>query len=762
MTSPLRILMLEDSVQDAELIQELLEAEHFVCEVTRVQTRAEFLAALENRGFDLVLADYALPSFDGLSALKLTLGAHPDLPFIFVSSFGEEIAIDALTSGATDYVLKTRLSRLVPSVQRALREARERAERKTVEKALLRILLLEDSVQDAELIQELLEADDFVCEVTRVETRAEFLAALEHGGIDLILADYKLPSFDGLSALKLALSARPDLPFIFVSGFGEEIAIEALTSGATDYVLKTRLSRLAPSVHRALREARERAERKRAEEALRRSEMYLAAAEQLSHTGSFGWNAATGDIYWSDETYRIFECELSTKPTVQMVIDRTHPDDRTHLRQIIDRAAIEGSDFSAEHRLMMSNGSVKYLQFLAHRATGEDPESLVFVGAVTDITERRRAEETLREQANLLNLTRDAIFVRDIDGVITYWNRGAEELYGWTAEQAKGKLARELLKTVSSVPRDRIMAELLSSGRWEGELGRTRKDGTQVVVSSRWSLQRDARGTPVAALETDNDITERKRAEEERERLRELEADLARISRVSMMGELAASLGHEIRQPITAAAINARASLRWLQREPPEIGEARQTVSRIVNDLDHAAGIIERNRSLYGRGTPQRELIDLNDIIRQMVVLLHDAANRQSISIRTDLDAALPTTTADRVQLQQVLMNLMLNGIEAMKDESGELSVTSKRTKDGELLISVSDSGIGLPEEEPERIFEAFFTTKPQGTGMGLSISRRIIESYGGRLWASPNTARGATFLFTLPNEVMTPSPQTV
>jgi PAS domain S-box-containing protein len=761
-TSPLRILMLEDSVQDAELIQELLEAEHFVCEVTRVQTRAEFLAALENRGFDLVLADYALPSFDGLSALKLTLGAHPHLPFIFVSSFGEEIAIDALTSGATDYVLKTRLSRLVPSVQRALREARERAERKTVEKALLRILLLEDSVQDAELIQELLEADDFVCEVTRVETRAEFLAALEHGGIDLILADYKLPSFDGLSALKLALSARPDLPFIFVSGFGEEIAIEALTSGATDYVLKTRLSRLAPSVHRALREARERAERKRAEEALRRSEMYLAAAEQLSHTGSFGWNAATGDIYWSDETYRIFECELSTKPTVQMVIDRTHPDDRTHLRQIIDRAAIEGSDFSAEHRLMMSNGSVKYLQFLAHRATGEDPESLVFVGAVTDITERRRAEETLREQANLLNLTRDAIFVRDIDGVITYWNRGAEELYGWTAEQAKGKLARELLKTVSSVPRDRIMAELLSSGRWEGELGRTRKDGTQVVVSSRWSLQRDARGTPVAALETDNDITERKRAEEERERLRELEADLARISRVSMMGELAASLGHEIRQPITAAAINARASLRWLQREPPEIGEARQTVSRIVNDLDHAAGIIERNRSLYGRGTPQRELIDLNDIIRQMVVLLHDAANRQSILIRTDLDAALPTTTADRVQLQQVLMNLMLNGIEAMKDESGELSVTSKRTKDGELLISVSDSGIGLPEEEPERIFEAFFTTKPQGTGMGLSISRRIIESYGGRLWASPNTARGATFLFTLPNEVMTPSPQTV
>jgi signal transduction histidine kinase len=253
-------------------------------------------------------------------------------------------------------------------------------------------------------------------------------------------------------------------------------------------------------------------------------------------------------------------------------------------------------------------------------------------------------------------------------------------------------------------------------------------------------------------LETDNDITERNRAEEERERLHQLEADLARINRVSMMGELAASLGHEINQPIAAAAMNAGACLRWLQREPPDIGEARQTLSRIVNDLDRAAAIIGRNRSLYRRGTPQRELLDLNEIIRQMVALLHDAANRQSISIRTDLDAALPTTVADRVQVQQVLMNLMLNSIEAITDESGELSVTSKRTEDGQLLISVSDSGIGLPGEEPERVFEAFFTTKPQGIGMGLSISRRIIESYGGRLWASPNTGGGATFQFTLPN----------
>jgi signal transduction histidine kinase len=432
--------------------------------------------------------------------------------------------------------------------------------------------------------------------------------------------------------LKLALSARPDLPFIFVSGFGEEIAIEALTSGATDYVLKTRLSRLVPSVQRALREARERDERKKAEEALRRSEMYLAEAERLSNTGSFGWNVSTRELYWSDGTYRIYEYDPTTKPTVQLVMDRTYPDDRMGLHQILDRAAKEGCDFIAEHRLLMGDGSVKYVQAAAHRLTGEDPERLVFVGAITDITELKRAQE-------------------------------------------------------------------------------------------------------------------------ERERLRQLEADLAHINRVSMMGELTASLAHEIKQPLAAAIIDANACMRWLRRDPPDVMEACAAASRMVAAVTRGAGIIDRVRSLYGRGTPGREVVDLNEILREMMVLLGDTADRHSISIRTELDLGLPRTTADRVQLQQVLMNLMLNGIDAMRETSGELTIASKRIEHGQLLISVSDSGIGLPVDEAERIFDAFFTTKPQGTGMGLSISRRIIESHDGRLWASPNAARGATFQFTLPGE---------
>ena len=616
----------------------------------------------------------------------------------------------------------------------------------------LRILLLEDDPTDAALIQELLEADNIACEVTRVQTRTGYLCGLEDPAINLVLADYTLPSFDGFSALMLAQGLRPDLPFIFVSGtLGEEVAIEALKIGATDYVLKSRLSRLAPSVKRALREAADRTRRKRAEEALRRSEMYLAEAQGLSHTGSFGWDILSDEIYWSDETYRIFEIEPATKPTVQMVLDRTHPDDRLYLRQVIERVARERRGFSAEHRLGTPNGSVKHVRVVARRAASEDPEHVLFVGAVTDITERKRAEETLREQADLLNLTHDAIFVRDMDGIVRSWNRGAEALYGWTAAEAEGRRVPELLKTVFPMPLDRAIAEVMHTGRWEGDLVRSRKDGTQVIVASRWSLQCDARGIPLAVLETNNDITERKRAEQQRERLRQLEGDLARINRVSTMGELAASLAHEIKQPIASMAADATAVLKWLRREPPEIKEACESAAYIIKGADRVAHIVDRNRALYSRETTQREVIDLNEIIREMAVLLRDTAHRHSISIRSELDPALPATSADRVQLQQVLMNLMLNGIDAMKGESGELGVTSMRTEDGKLLVAVSDSGIGLPEVGLERIFDAFFTTKPDGTGMGLSISRRIIESHGGSLWASANAGRGATFQFTLP-----------
>ena len=435
----------------------------------------------------------------------------------------------------------------------------------------LRILLVEDDPADAELVREVLSTERVICELIGVQTRGEFMAALETGKIDLILADYKLPLFDGLSALELAQERRPDLPFIFVSGtLGEETAIEALKRGATDYVLKSRLSRLAPSVQRALREAKERAERKKAEEALRLSEMYLAEAQRLSHIGSFGWDVASGEIHWSDETYRIFELEHSIRPTFQLVIERTHPDDRVRVQEAIDRASKEGDSFTVEHRLAVPDGRIKYLQTVVHRVTRADAERSVFLGAVSDITEHKRAER-------------------------------------------------------------------------------------------------------------------------ERQTMRQLEQEIARISRVSMMGELAASLAHEIKQPVAAVITSAEACLRFMQCDPADMEEAGQAIFRIIDAAQRATQIIDRNRGLFGQAKPQLEELDLNDVISETAALLREVASHHSISIRSDLEPSLPKVQVDRVQLQQVLMNLLLNGIEAMKEVSGTLGITSKRNDYGQLLVSVTD-----------------------------------------------------------------------
>jgi CheY-like chemotaxis protein len=266
----------------------------------------------------------------------------------------------------------------------------------------LRILSIEDDPKDTTLIQGLLETEGVVCEVTRIDNQAALLASVEQGGLDLILSDYTLPSFDGISALKLAMKACPDVPFIFVSGtLGEEVAIEALKIGATDYVLKTSLSRLVPSVLRALREATQKAERKRAEDALRQGEAYLAEAQRLSHTGSFGWRPSTGEILWSEETFRIFQYDRPTKPTVEVILQRVHPEDAASVKETVERASRDGKDFEHEYRLVMPDGAVKHVHVVAHAERDESGE-LEFVGAVMDTTESKRAEKKLRRSEESL------------------------------------------------------------------------------------------------------------------------------------------------------------------------------------------------------------------------------------------------------------------------------------------------------------------------------------------------------------------------
>jgi signal transduction histidine kinase len=248
------------------------------------------------------------------------------------------------------------------------------------------------------------------------------------------------------------------------------------------------------------------------------------------------------------------------------------------------------------------------------------------------------------------------------------------------------------------------------------------------------------------------DITERKQAEQEREKLRQLEANLGHINRVNMMGELAAALAHEIRQPIAASITSANACLRWLARDPPDLERARAAAARIEQDGNRAADVINRLRSFYMKGVPpEREMVDIKEIVREMTALLRKEAVRHSIKIYSELGEDMPNVLADRVQIQQVFMNLMLNAIEAMKGTGGKLTISSRSIPQGHVTVSIGDTGVGLSVENTERIFDAFHTTKPQGTGMGLAITRSIVDAHGGRVWATVNQEAGATFHFTLP-----------
>lgn len=367
-----------------------------------------------------------------------------------------------------------------------------------------------------------------------------------------------------------------------------------------------------------------------------------------------------------------------------------------------------------------------------------------------EIVERCRAEEILRKQASLLELAHDAIIVRGLDDKITYWNSGAEETYGWTREVALGETAQQLLRSVYPSDFDTLKSQLLHEGRWDGELIQTRRDGVQIVVASRWALQRDETGRPVAMLQINTDITERKRAAEA---LQDTQAQLAHMARVTIVGEFTASIAHEVNQPLTAVVANANACLRWLAAQEPNLEEAREAVVRIVSEGRRAADVIQRIRSLLKKSQPEISRLDINDVIREVLVLANHQILKQRVSVRAELSPGLPAIAGDRVQLQQVLLNLVMNALEASAGAEGsrDLVVASEKHGEDQVIVALQDSGVGIRPDIVDRLFRPFFTTKPQGMGMGLSISRSIIEAHGGRLWAVPNDGPGSTFKFAVP-----------
>jgi PAS domain S-box-containing protein len=368
---------------------------------------------------------------------------------------------------------------------------------------------------------------------------------------------------------------------------------------------------------------------KRAEGALRRSETYLEEAQRLSQTGSFGWKTASGDVVWSKETYLIMGVSQTVQPTIDIIVERTHPDDRARVQQEFDRAAHGGHEYDYEHRLLMPNGDIKHLHVRAHRVSYASGEQEI-VGALVDVTAARKAQEALHAA----------------------------------------------------------------------------------------------------------------------------QAELAHASRVATLGELTASIAHEVNQPLAAVISNAAACLRWLDRGAPDLEEARRSVEWIIKDGNRASEVIQRVRALLNKVDTQKVLLDINGVVNEVVVLVQRELLSHRVSLRMELEPALPEVLADRVQLQQVVINLVMNSIEAMQpvaDGPRELLIRSHRDEAQQVLVAVKDSGVGVSSENADRLFDAFFTTKSSGMGMGLSICRSIIEAHGGRLSAVDDDGPGATFQFVLP-----------
>jgi PAS domain S-box-containing protein len=507
-------------------------------------------------------------------------------------------------------------------------------------------------------------------------------------------------------------------------------------------------------------------EQKRAEEALRESESYLAEAQRLTHTGSCAVDGTSREIlYWSEEMFRLFGFDPQQGlPTWDQWLQRIHPEDRDKFRMAGDRTFLEKVHCDVEFRALKPDGTVKHIHGIGHPVLSPSGELLQVVGTMVDISERRRAEEAHRRSEAYLaesqRLTRTGSWAsHGTTHEALYWSEEMFRVFGFDPQQGL-PMRDQWLQRIHPEDRDRVKRE--ASDRMfvqkvdsDVEYRIVLPDGTVKHIHGLAHPVFSSNRELVEVVGTVVDITERKRAENERERLQQLQADLAHINRVSMMGELTASLAHEIKQPIFAAATDAETCLRWLERNQPDVAEAQEAALRLMKDVARASDIINRIVLLFKKDIPQRELVDVNGVIQEMITLLRGEASRCSVSITAELTERLPNIMADRVALQQVLMNLMLNAIEAMKETGtpGRLNITTRQLETRQILVLVSDTGIGLPPERTEQIFNAFVTSKPQGTGMGLPISRSIIESHGGRLSATSNSGPGATFQFTLPVE---------
>ena len=497
-------------------------------------------------------------------------------------------------------------------------------------------------------------------------------------------------------------------------------------------------------------------ERKCAEEGLRRSEAFLAQAQRLTLTGSLWWKAATGEITWSDETFRLMEYPNTIKPTVALIMSRCHPEDVPLVREMIARSASEGVDLDFEHRLLMPDGAVKHVHIVMQNV-GRESGKFEFVGAATDITQRKQTEERLRRSEAFLaagqRLSMTGTFSwHPATGEFTW----SEQLYRIYELQPGVRVTFELIASRYH-PEDRLVIEGVAA---QARIGVTAFDYAHRLLMPDGSVKylhvvahgsRDPEGSGLEYFGAVQDVTQRRLAEEASDKVR---SELAHVTRVMSLGALTASIAHEVNQPLAGIITNANTCLRMLGAEPPNVEGARETARRTIRDGNRAADVVARLRALFGKTAAVSETVDLNEATRGVLALMFSDLLRNRVVLRVELDDDPLLVTGDRVQLQQVILNLVRNASDAMNavhDRPRSLLVRADKEDAGRARLIVKDTGVGFAPRDAERVFDAFYTTKSDGMGIGLSLSRSIIESHGGRLWAEPNDGPGATFAFVVP-----------
>jgi len=568
--------------------------------------------------------------------------------------------------------------------------------------------------------------------------------------------------------VEIDAGVHPVAEFQIVTPTGQVRTVRAITSKLWGAMSDDPDNESSGKARRLFGTVQDITEIKRAEEAhhtlsrdLQESNARLEEAQRVAHIGHYEWNLIENCVTWSEELYRIYGLPPQ-KGTIDAatVLEMIHPEDREYVFREAEETIRSGIHSKAEHRIVRPDGEVRFIQGLGTVKRDASGRAYEMFGTGQDITDRKLAEQALRRsQFYLSEGERLAHMGSWACNLVTreIFHSSDENAHMYGFDPSQGPISFDsyyntIFPEDERVLRPKLENAISSEADYDVEFRIRRSDG--VIRWLRGIGHHDPSQEIGEYVGITMDITERKRAEEERERLRQLEADLARINRVNMMGELAAALAHEIKQPIAASITSANALRRWLAHDPPDLERAQATATRIEQDANRAAAVINSLQSFYRTGTPaERHIVDLKEIIGEMTVLLRVEADRHSIKIHPELEADMPKILANRVQLQQVFMNLMLNAIEAMKDTGGELTIKSHANPEDRLIVSISDTGIGLPAENAEQIFDPFHTTKPQGTGMGLTITRSIVESYGGRVWATPNQVAGATFHFMLPGE---------